>query len=92
MIEEGYAFPGTLVVASDSHANIYGGSACLGTPVVRTDAAAIWATGETWWQVPPVVKVELKGKMLPAGVSGKDIARRTTFFHERAKVARRVYP
>jgi homoaconitate hydratase len=73
MIEEGYAFPGTLVVASDSHANIYGGIACLGTPVVRTDAAAIWATGETWWQVPPVVKVELKGKMLPAGVSGKDI-------------------
>ena len=41
---EGYAWPGTLVVASDSHSNMYGGIGCLGTPVVRTDAAAIWAT------------------------------------------------
>jgi homoaconitate hydratase len=48
MCEEGYAFPGTLVVASDSHANMYGGVGCLGTPVVRTDAASIWATGQTW--------------------------------------------
>ena len=30
MIEEGFAFPGTLVVASDSHSNIYGGLGCLG--------------------------------------------------------------
>ena len=45
MVEEGYAFPGQLVVASDSHSNMYGGIGCLGTPVVRTDAAAIWATG-----------------------------------------------
>lgn len=27
------------------------GSGALGTPVVRTDAAAIWATGRTWWTV-----------------------------------------
>lgn len=72
MCEEGYAWPGTMVVASDSHSNTYGGLACLGTPVVRTDAAAIWATGRTWWQVPPVAKVELQGR-LPLGVSGKDI-------------------
>lgn len=72
MCEEGYAFPGTMVVASDSHSNMYGGLGCLGTPIVRTDAAAIWATGRTWWQVPPVAKVELKGK-LQAGVTGKDV-------------------
>ncbi|OZJ04276.1 hypothetical protein BZG36_02566 [Bifiguratus adelaidae] len=72
MVEEGYAFPGTLTVASDSHSNMYGGIGCLGTPIVRTDAAAIWATGRTWWQIPPVVKVELKGS-LPAGVTGKDV-------------------
>jgi homoaconitate hydratase len=51
---------------------MYGGIGCLGTPIVRTDAAAIWATGRTWWQIPSVVKVELKGK-LPSGVTGKDI-------------------
>ena len=51
---------------------MYGGIGCLGTPVVRTDAAAIWATGQTWWQVPPVIKVELLNK-LPTGVTGKDV-------------------
>ncbi|RKX29747.1 MAG: homoaconitase [Candidatus Zixiibacteriota bacterium] len=72
MCEEGYAWPGTMVVASDSHANMYGGLGCLGTPVVRTDAAAIWATGRTWWQVPPVARCELTGK-LRGGVTGKDV-------------------
>ncbi len=72
MVEEGYAWPGTMVVASDSHSNMYGGIGCLGTPVVRTDAAAIWATGKTWWQIPPVAKVELKGNLKP-GVTGKDV-------------------
>ena len=72
MIEEGYAFPGALAVASDSHSNMYGGMGCLGTPVVRTDAAAIWVTGKTWWQIPPVAKVVLKGNFKP-GVTGKDL-------------------
>jgi homoaconitate hydratase len=72
MCEEGYIWPGSLVVASDSHANMYGGLACLGTPVVRTDAAAIWARGTTWWQIPPVTRVYLHGQLAP-GVSGKDI-------------------
>lgn len=72
MVEEGYAFPYTMVVASDSHSNTYGGLGCLGTPLVRTDAAAVWATGTTWWQIPPVARVELRGK-LPLGVSGKDV-------------------
>ncbi|THZ33211.1 hypothetical protein D6C91_00026 [Aureobasidium pullulans] len=72
MVEEGYAWPGTLCVASDSHTNMYGGIGCLGTPVVRTDAASIWATGRTWWQIPPIAKVTLKG-MLPPGVTGKDV-------------------
>lgn len=72
MCEEGYAWPGTMVVASDSHSNMYGGLGCLGTPIVRTDAAGIWATGRTWWQVPPVARVELKGQLHP-GVTGKDV-------------------
>lgn len=72
LVEEGYAFPYYLTVASDSHSNTYGGVGCLGTPIVRTDAASVWATGQTWWQVPPVTKVELQGK-LPAGASGKDV-------------------
>lgn len=72
MIEEGYAWPGTLAVASDSHSNMYGGVGCLGTPVVRTDAAAIWSTTKTWWLIPPVAKVHFQGR-LQDGVQGKDI-------------------
>lgn len=72
MVEEGYAWPGTLAVASDSHTNMYGGVGCLGTAVVRTDAASIWATGRTWWQIPPVAKVTFTG-VLPKGVTGKDV-------------------
>jgi len=72
MVEQGYVVPGALVVASDSHSNLYGAIAALGTPVVRTDAASIWATGVTWWQLPKVAKVVLKGN-LSAGVTGKDV-------------------
>ncbi|KAJ1808869.1 mitochondrial Homoaconitase, partial [Coemansia sp. RSA 2598] len=72
LVEEGHAWPGTMVVGSDSHSNMYGGIGCLGTPVVRTDAAAIWATAQTWWQAPPVARVELRGA-LPPGVVGKDV-------------------
>ncbi|KAL8866170.1 MAG: hypothetical protein Q9174_006458, partial [Haloplaca sp. 1 TL-2023] len=72
MVEEGYAWPGKLAVASDSHSNMYGGVGCLGTPVVRTDAASIWATSKTWWQIPPICKVTFSGA-LPKGVTGKDV-------------------
>lgn len=72
MVEYGYVIPGSLVVGSDSHSNLYGAVNALGTPVVRTDAACIWATGTTWWCVPPVARVRLTGKPQP-GVVGKDV-------------------
>lgn len=72
MVERGYVVPGSFVVASDSHSNMYGAVGAVGTPVVRTDAAAVWATGEFWWQIPRTIQVELKGKLQP-GVSGKDV-------------------
>ncbi|RYP71232.1 hypothetical protein DL771_004924 [Monosporascus sp. 5C6A] len=56
MVEEGYAWPGTVT----------------GTPLVRTDAASIWATGRTWLQIPPIAKVTFHG-ILPPGVTGKDV-------------------
>jgi homoaconitate hydratase len=59
-------------VASDSHSNMYGAIGAVGTPVVRTDAAALWATGRFWWQIPRMVKVNLTGE-LRDGVTGKDV-------------------
>ncbi len=72
MVERGYVVPGSFVVASDSHSNMYGALGAVGTPIVRTDAAAAWATGEFWWQIPRSVKVVLEGT-LPAGATGKDV-------------------
>jgi homoaconitate hydratase len=72
MVAQGYAVPGALVVASDSHSNMYGALGALGTPVVRTDAAAIWCTGEFWWQIPRSVQVVLDGE-LRDGATGKDV-------------------
>src|SRR5512136_1160571 len=72
IVERGYALPGSFVVASDSHSNMYGALGAVGTPVVRTDAAAIWAMGEFWWQIPRTVQVILEGRLL-AGASGKDV-------------------
>ena len=72
MVEQGYVLPGTFVVASDSHSNMYGALGAIGTPVVRTDAAAIWATGEFWWQIPRTVQVVLEGQ-LASGTTGKDV-------------------
>jgi homoaconitate hydratase len=72
MVERGYVVPGSFVVASDSHSNMYGALGAVGTPIVRTDAAAAWATGDFWWQIPRSVQVVLEGT-LPAGATGKDI-------------------
>src|SRR5450755_2871374 len=50
----------------------YGALGAIGTPIVRTDAAAVWATGEFWWQIPRSIQVVLEGK-LPEGATGKDV-------------------
>jgi homoaconitate hydratase len=72
MVERGYVVPGSFVVASDSHSNMYGALGAIGTPIVRTDAAAVWATGEFWWQIPRSIQVVLEGS-LREGVTGKDV-------------------
>ena len=72
MVEEGFVKPGGFVVASDSHSNMYGGLGAVGTPIVRTDAAAAWVTGTFWWQVPRMIRVVLEGRLRP-GVTGKDV-------------------
>jgi homoaconitate hydratase len=72
MVERGYVVPGSFVVATDSHANMYGALGAIGTPIVNTDAAADWATGDFWWQIPRSIQVVLQGE-LPAGATGNDV-------------------
>src|ERR1700751_3645749 len=65
MVEQGYVVPGAMVVASDSHSNLYGAAGALGNTGVRAGRGSILATGATWWQVPKVAKVLLKGNLSP---------------------------
>ena len=45
MVERGYVVPGSFVVASDSHSNMYGALGAIGTPIVRTDAVVAVVEG-----------------------------------------------
>lgn len=72
MVETLRVLPGMLAVAADSHATTYGALGALAVPLARADAAGVWAAGLFWWEVPPVVRVVLEGR-LPAGSTGKDV-------------------
>ncbi len=73
LIEERLAFPGAIVLGSDSHSTTYGAVAAFGTGMGATDIALAAASGKTWLKVPESVKVTLVNK--PIGdVSAKDIA------------------
>jgi methanogen homoaconitase large subunit len=73
LIEERLAFPGAIVLGSDSHSTTYGAVAAFGTGMGATDIALAAASGKTWLKVPESVKVTLVNE--PIGdVSAKDIA------------------
>ncbi len=62
LMEEGLARPGGTVVNTDSHMNIVGAVGCLGQGMGDADIAFAFRTGRTWLEVPPSVKVVLKGE------------------------------
>jgi 3-isopropylmalate/(R)-2-methylmalate dehydratase large subunit len=62
LMAEGLARPGGTVVNTDSHMNIAGAIGCLGQGMGDVDVAFAFRTGRTWLEVPPSVKVVLKGK------------------------------
>ena len=68
-----HAKPGMLIVGSDSHSCTAGAFNCMAVGIDRTEAAAIWKTGESWFMVPESLKVVLSGKF-NAGVFAKDLA------------------
>ncbi len=72
VIEKGYARPGRLIVGSDSHTVSYGALGAFSCGIGRSEAAAIWATGEIWLKVPKTIKVDFKGK-LKKGTTAKDV-------------------
>ncbi len=72
VIEKGFARPGRLIVGSDSHTVSYGAVGAFSAGIGRSEAAAIWATGEIWLKVPSTLKVVFNGVPKP-GVTAKDL-------------------
>lgn len=72
LIDEGYIYPGTTAVSTDSHANILGAVGAFGQGMGDMDIAAAWHNGKVWFKIPPSVRIKLAGNV-PSGVSAKDI-------------------
>lgn len=70
--ELGLVGPWDLVVGADSHTCTYGGLGAFATGMGSTDVAGAMALGETWFKVPPTIRVVITGK-LPKWVGGKDL-------------------
>jgi 3-isopropylmalate/(R)-2-methylmalate dehydratase large subunit len=71
--EEALVLPGQLILGADSHTTHHGWLGALGAGIGRSEAAALWATGQLWLRVPETIRIELTG-CLPAGVTAKDLS------------------
>lgn len=72
LADKGLSQPGRLIVVTDSHTTTHGAFGAFGTGVGATDMATILATGQLWFRVPEIIKIDLTGK-LPKGVYAKDV-------------------
>jgi 3-isopropylmalate/(R)-2-methylmalate dehydratase large subunit len=70
--EKGLVGPGDVVVGADSHTCTYGGLGAFATGMGSTDIAGAMAMGETWFKVPPTIRVDYRGA-LPEHVGAKDL-------------------
>jgi 3-isopropylmalate/(R)-2-methylmalate dehydratase large subunit len=73
MVEEGFAYPGRLILGSDSHTPTAGAVGAFAAGIGRTETAGVWVTGGLWLRCPETVRLELTGRFQPH-VSAKDLA------------------
>lgn len=72
LADNGWVYPGQVVVITDSHTTTHGAFGSFGTGVGATDLATILITGKLWFVVPEIIKINLEGE-IPKGVYAKDI-------------------
>lgn len=72
LLEKGFAAPGRIIVGADSHTTTLGAAGAFATGLGATDVAVVWATGQSWFQVPETLRIQLTGALRP-GVGVKDV-------------------
>lgn len=73
LIDSGIVRPGTTTVGTDSHLNIMGAMNAFGQGMGDIDIAYAMRHGVTWFEVPPSVRIDVKGGLeYPA--TAKDLA------------------
>ncbi len=72
MAEKGHARPGELIVGADSHTCTYGAFGAFATGIGSTEMAAVFVTGNLWFKVPEVIKVNVTGRF-QSFVTPKDL-------------------
>ena len=72
LADKGLSYPGEVLVVTDSHTTTHGAFGAFGTGVGATDLAIIMATGQLWFRIPEIIRINLEGK-LPKGVFAKDV-------------------
>jgi len=72
MPEEGLVWPEMLLVDTDSHTTTNGAFGAFSTGIGATDMAAVLLTGEIWFRVPEIIKINIRGK-IGKGIMAKDI-------------------
>lgn len=72
LADKGLSYPGMVLVVTDSHTTTHGAFGAFGTGVGATDLATIMITGQLWFRVPEIIRINLEGT-LPKGVFAKDI-------------------
>lgn len=70
--EEGHVKPSTVIVGADSHTCTYGAFGAFSTGLGATDLAMVYATGQTWFNVPETLKINVNGT-LQENVYSKDL-------------------
>lgn len=63
LIEKGIALPGTTIVGTDSHLNIMGAVGAFGQGMGDMDIAYAMRHGATWFEIPPSVRINIKGNL-----------------------------
>ena len=72
LMEKGFIVPGQIITGADSHTCTYGALGAFSTGVGSTDLGVTMATGEMWLKVPPTIRIDYSGTLLP-WVQGKDL-------------------